>query len=148
MEPFSHTLFFVACNSLDPAAAHSSHLEQAWYVLAVLPIELQSAVVAPVRQRMLSIVEVTARIAQLSSHEPCLHSPSWEKATGHTVFPSLVVNDISRPELRERQEPWSLDDVLAITHRNNGSDRQAGEIVARQKPLACKVTIRVEVRLC
>jgi hypothetical protein len=147
VESLPDALLLVAGNSLNSAAADGGHFEQGSYVLAVLAIKLNSAMVAAVCQSMFSLVEVSAGVAELGSNEPSLDPTGRQEASGHSVLSAFVVYDISRSKLCERQKPRPLDHMLTLADRNKGTNRQAREIVSWQESFTRKVAIGVEIRL-
>ncbi|TFE69317.1 hypothetical protein A7Q09_05345 [Methylacidiphilum sp. Yel] len=99
-------------------------------------------------------VEVAACPALLCGvgHEPPFARPlgRQQHAVDH-VPRSLVVDDPARPELGDRQEAGAREKLVATpgapATRDEGRERQAREVVARQEPLAREVPVAVEVRL-
>ena len=67
------------------------------------------------------------------------------------VARALVVDDRAGPELGDRQEPGPRHELVPRLPRPPGRDvgrqRQPGEVVAGQEPLAGEVAVAVEVRL-
>src|SRR5208337_386086 len=64
---------------------------------------------------------------------------------------ALVIDDAARAELGDRQEARAREEFVAaldaFPRGDERGERQAGEVVARQKALAGKVAVGVEIRL-
>ena len=138
--PAPPPLLFVACDPLSPAAPHIRHIQQQreQTVLAIEPS------IAPGTEIQRIVAERPTGAAKAATAPPLIQPPRWRLKTRHLPLRSLMVKDVARRELAQRQEARTRDE-LAVIPGHPGPYRQGREIVAGQESLTGKIPVRIEV---
>src|SRR5215467_5804343 len=100
---------------------------------------------AQIHRRFITGMYITANEAEFCSDYPRFDAASRHDASRDPVLTALKIDDVSWPELRQAQKPWSVDGMRFRGCRNERPDRQARKIVTRDEALIGKISVGVKI---